>query len=44
MEGVARKERGGAMRDRDHDEAMAELYAKDPELAVEMINALLEDG
>jgi probable addiction module antidote protein len=32
------------MRDRAHDEAMAELYREDPALAVEMLNGILEDG
>jgi DNA-binding phage protein len=31
------------MRDRAHDEAMAELYREDPALAVEMLNGILED-
>lgn len=29
---------------RSHDEAMAERYRKDPELAVETLDAILEDG
>jgi probable addiction module antidote protein len=32
------------MKDRAHDEAMAELYHKDPALAVEILNSILEDG
>ena len=32
------------MRDRAHDEAMAELFQKDPAYAVEMLNSILEDG
>jgi probable addiction module antidote protein len=32
------------MRDRPHDEAMAELYSRDPGLAVEVLNSILEDG
>ncbi|WP_213804662.1 addiction module antidote protein [Granulicella sp. dw_53] len=32
------------MRDRSRDEAMAEVYRKDPEYAVEMLNSILEDG
>ncbi len=32
------------MRDRTHDEAMAELFKEDPGYAVEMLNAILEDG
>lgn len=31
-------------RDRSHDEAMAELYARDPSFAVEVLNSILEDG
>lgn len=30
--------------DRPHDEAMAELYADDPDFAIEVINSILEDG
>lgn len=32
------------MRDRGHDEAMAELYRDDPAFAVELINNILLDG
>jgi probable addiction module antidote protein len=32
------------MRDRSHEEAMVEMYRDKPEMAIEMINALLEDG
>lgn len=32
------------MRSRPHDEAMAELYRKDPALALDVINGILEDG
>lgn len=32
------------MKDRLHDDAMAELYAEEPALAVEMLNSILEDG
>jgi probable addiction module antidote protein len=32
------------MRDRTHDEAMAELFERDPNYAVEMLNSILEDG
>lgn len=32
------------MRSRSHDEAMAELYRKDPALALDVINGILEDG
>ena len=32
------------MRDRAHDDAMAEAYREDPAFAVEMLNSILEDG
>jgi probable addiction module antidote protein len=32
------------MRDRNHDEAMAELFKKNPAYAVELLNDILEDG
>jgi probable addiction module antidote protein len=32
------------MRDRNHDEAMAELFKEDPAYAVELLNSILEDG
>jgi probable addiction module antidote protein len=32
------------MKDKPHDEAMAELYQQDPAYAVEMLNSILEDG
>lgn len=32
------------MRDRTHDEAMAELLKEDPAYAVELLNSILEDG
>lgn len=32
------------MRDRAHDDAMAEAYREDPALAVEMLNCILADG
>lgn len=32
------------MRDRTHDEAMAELFREDPAYAVELLNSILEDG
>jgi probable addiction module antidote protein len=32
------------MTSRPHDEAMAELYGADPELALEVINGILADG
>ena len=32
------------MKDRNHDEAMAELFRDDPQFAVEYLNDLLQDG
>lgn len=32
------------MKDRAHDEAMAEIFQKDPAYAVELLNSILEDG
>ena len=32
------------MRDRNHDEAMAELFQEDPAYALELLNSILEDG
>lgn len=32
------------MRDRPHDEAMAEVFAEDPAYAVALLNSILEDG
>ena len=32
------------MRDRSHDEAMAEMYRADPEYAAQLLNSILEDG
>ena len=32
------------MRDRSHDEAMAELFREDPQFAAEYLNDLLQDG
>jgi probable addiction module antidote protein len=32
------------MKDKPHDEAMAQLYQQDPAYAVEMLNSILEDG
>ena len=32
------------MKSRPHDDAMADLYRDDPALALEVINAILEDG
>ena len=32
------------MKDRAHDDAMAEIFRKDPAYAVELLNSILEDG
>ena len=32
------------MKDRTHDEAMAELYRQDPAYALQLLNSILEDG
>lgn len=32
------------MRDRAHDDAMAELFKEDPAYAIEFLNSILEDG
>ena len=32
------------MKDRPHDEAMVEVFRADPSYAVELLNAILEDG
>ena len=32
------------MKDRAHDDAMAEVFSKDPAYAVELLNSILEDG
>ena len=32
------------MRDRAHDDAMAEVFRKEPAYAVELLNSILEDG
>ena len=32
------------MKDRSHDEAMAEVFRRDPGYAVELLNSILEDG
>lgn len=32
------------MRDRAHDDTIAELFREDPKLAVETLNSILEDG
>jgi len=32
------------MRDRSHDEAMAEVFRKDPAYAAELLNEILQDG
>lgn len=31
------------MRDRTHDEAMAEVFSKEPAYAMELLNSILED-
>jgi probable addiction module antidote protein len=33
-----------AMKDRAHDEAMAEMYQEDPTYALQLLNSILEDG
>lgn len=32
------------MKDRPHDDAVVELFREDPELAIQMLNDILEDG
>jgi len=32
------------MKDRPHDEAMADLYRQDPAYAIQLLNSILEDG
>lgn len=32
------------MRDKSHDEAMADLFKQDPAYALELLNGILEDG
>lgn len=32
------------MKDRAHDDAMAEMFREDPEYAVQLLNSILEDG
>lgn len=32
------------MKDRNHDEAMAEIYKNDPAYAFELLNSIFEDG
>lgn len=32
------------MKDRTHDEAMAEMFREDPAYALQMLNSILEDG
>ena len=32
------------MRDRAHDDAMAEIFERDPNYAMELLNSILEDG
>lgn len=36
--------RGSTVRDRSHDEAMAEMFKEDPAFAVELVNSILDDG
>lgn len=36
--------RGSTVRDRSHDEAMAEMFKEDPAFAVELMNSILGDG
>jgi len=36
--------RGREMKDRCHDEAMAELFKEDPAYAVDLVNSILDDG
>ncbi|MCA6221554.1 helix-turn-helix domain-containing transcriptional regulator [Photorhabdus antumapuensis] len=31
------------MKDRSHDDAMAEVFRKDPAYAIELLNSILED-
>jgi len=38
------KGEGRTMKSKPHDVAMAELYRKKPDLAIEVINSILEDG
>lgn len=35
---------GRVMKDRSHDDAMAELFRDDPAYAVQLLNSILEDG
>jgi probable addiction module antidote protein len=32
------------MKDRNHDDAMAELYREDPAYAIHLLNSILDDG
>lgn len=32
------------MKDRAHDDAMAEMYREDPDFALHLLNSILEDG
>jgi probable addiction module antidote protein len=32
------------MKDKSHDDAMAEVYRADPDYAMQLLNAILEDG
>jgi len=47
FEGLAAQQREigeKPMKDRAHDDAMAEVFSKDPAYAVELLNSILEDG
>ncbi len=35
---------GLSMRDRSHDEAMAEIFRNDPSYAFDLVKSILEDG
>jgi probable addiction module antidote protein len=41
---IGKTGKGEAMKDRTHDEAMAEMFRDDPEYAVQLLNSILEDG
>ena len=41
---IGKGERVMALRDKAHDEAMAEMYRDDPAFAMELLNSILEDG
>jgi probable addiction module antidote protein len=42
LAGLAKE--SGSMRDKAHDEAMAEVFRQDPAYALELLNSILEDG